>query len=852
MRSDEFESRRKEVCKVACDVIIRGGRSGPALLPTLLVGGFGEGAVGASLRLSLAIAQNGSKEQHSKLALSGLLVPVGDILQTALSGGDLYRFSAALALVRFCGPHVAAGTGGGVQSIRDAIRVATNVLTLPVNPDASVKQIETQEALKSECISAIESLSKNAALWSTIATDALPSIVNFLHSCGDLGSSGYALQETQCAALRAVLEIVQVPSHAVAAAGAGLPASLGRILRSAESLRSSQQQVDSHIETLSMEILHVLVSNQEARRHCDLIRGNVLRSICSALAHSATFAMEQPTPERADILFFGLEVLNFVLSDIELSSDTAHVLQSPEAVAFLDSVASEPRFIRSLCASLLMRTGMKINRHSVSEDDQDPFEVPKLFGPPLLLVEEKCAGEKNTRDASLSLLFSISVYACAIESHKSELFWKTCLLEDTKDELQECHRTAATFSAFFLKLLADDHESLVPTDHTRKQDFENLTRPLVRHRLLESLKVSLGELTTESSMGHPAVDDFMLSVLVSYNVPHICLSVWKDPALLELSYELIKMMVDTDPDEVLHLFVETKDSIMSLFDLLNLDSNSEAVSSVSDVRRFLASTLGLLAESGLLVDAVEKFEVKSSAIAALAAACLSEDEATTGEDEELTSNRFASGLMQCLVELCTVEDTNAHLEKRKKIELSPAEAESIARSLGKKICHMVISRYLERAKLQQYEMEEDENVLDAPDVSMLCAVAQHGAALEILRSIGGLHALAQVAADGEFSAIYALQEVCVRNSWGISSRHHSLCLLQFCRVVGSSQLSCSRPIRIYLFYLYSLTRMNAAGSRRDRVEKPSKLGLLPFWPICVMARQRAGGQLQPLLAFTSV
>ena len=76
MRADEFESRRKEVCKVACDVVIRGGRSGPALLPTLLVGGFGEGSVTASLRLALAIAQNGSEEQHSKLALSGLLVPV--------------------------------------------------------------------------------------------------------------------------------------------------------------------------------------------------------------------------------------------------------------------------------------------------------------------------------------------------------------------------------------------------------------------------------------------------------------------------------------------------------------------------------------------------------------------------------------------------------------------------------------------------------------------------------------------------------------------------------------------------------------------------------------------------------
>eukprot|EP00980_Cylindrotheca_fusiformis_P020256 scaffold7328_cov145-Cylindrotheca_fusiformis.AAC.4 len=760
MRADDFESRRKEVCKVACDVIIRGGRSGPALLPTLLVGGFGEGAVGSSLRLALAIAQNGSKEEHSKLALSGLLIPVGDILRIALRTGDIYRFSAALALVRFCGPHVAAGAGGGVQSIRDAIRVATNVLTLPTNPDASVKQIETQEALKSECINALESLSKNASLWSTISTDALPSIVNYLHSCSDPGSLGRSLPETQCAALRAVLEIVQVPSHAVAAAGAGLAISLGRILRSTHASKDHQEAINCSIEALTMEILHLLVSNQDARRHCGLLQGDVLRSVCYALGNGAAFAAIQQTDYKADVLFFGLEILHFALSDIEGSRDTATVLQSSEAGAFLDSVVAEPHFVRSLCASLLMRTGMKVERHDSKET---PLDVPKVFGAPLLFVDEKCAEQKNTRDASLSLLFAVSVYACAIESENSELFWKICLLENAHGDRREATRTAATFSAVYLKLLADDHESFLPTDEKRRNDFETLTRPLVRYRLMESLRDSLSELTEDSVLGHPVIDGYLLSVLVTFNVPHICLSVWKDPALLELAYELIEMMVTTDPDEILHLFVESRESIISLFDLLNLDSKSAAVISISEVRRFLASTLGKLAESGLLVEAVEKFNVKSSAIAALASACLSEDERATGEDEELTSSRFASGLMHCLVEICTIEESIDGLHQKKRISLSPSEADSIARSLGRKISHMVISRYLERAKLQQYEMEEDENVLDAPDVSMLCAVAQHGSALDILRSIGGLHALGQVAADGELSAIVALQEGCRDN-----------------------------------------------------------------------------------------
>ena len=765
MRADEFESRRKEVCKVACDVVIRGGRNSPALLPTLLVGGFGEGAVGSSLRLALAIAQNGSKEQHSKLALSGLLVPVSDLLRTALSSGDLYRFSAALALVRFCGPHVVAGTTGGVQSIRDAIRVATNVLTLPINPAASVKQIETQEALKSECISALESLSENAALWSTISTDALPSIVNYLSSSCDPGSNGVSLPESQSAALRAVLEIIKVPSHAVAAAKAGLALSLSRILKNMNALKARQQPVDENMEQLIMQVLHVLVLNKESRRHCDLLQGDIVRSVYSALGNSAAYQPNEPTDYRADVLFYGLEILGCVLSDIESSADTAYVLQSPEAIAFLDAAVAEPHFIRSLCASLVMKTGMKVEAHdSVEDGKKTSFDVPKLYGAPLLFVDEKCAGQNDTRDAALALLFTLSVYACAIDSQKSELFWKFCLLQDlekTKDR-KECIRAASTFSGVFLRLLTDDYKALVPSDSSKQKDYESLTRPLVRYRLLETLKESLEEMTSKSALGHIEVDDYILSLLVAKNVPHICLSVWKDPALLELSYELIKMMVETDPDEVLHLFVESKESIMSLFDLLNLDSSTDAIVSVEEIRRFLASTLEKLSESGLLLDAVEKFGVRSSAISALASACLSEEENVGVEEEELTSNCLASGLMQCLVELCSVGSSNdGDDERKKKIALSQVEAESIARSLGKKICHMVISRFLERARLQQYEIEEDENVLDAPDVSMLCAVAQHDSALQILRSIGGLHALAQVAGEGEISAIVALQKGCV-------------------------------------------------------------------------------------------
>merc|ERR1712137_1178593 len=52
---------------------------------------------------------------------------------------------------------------------------------------------------------------------------------------------------------------------------------------------------------------------------------------------------------------------------------------------------------------------------------------------------------------------------------------------------------------------------------------------------------------------------------------------------------------------------------------------------------------------------------------------------------------------------------------------------------------------------------------DAPDVKMLCAIAQHSSALKIIASIGGLHALSLIAAEGELSAIVALKTACEEN-----------------------------------------------------------------------------------------
>lgn len=216
---------------------------------------------------------------------------------------------------------------------------------------------------------------------------------------------------------------------------------------------------------------------------------------------------------------------------------------------------------------------------------------------------------------------------------------------------------------------------------------------------------------------------------------------------MQVSFELLKTIVDTASGDVLHLFVDREESLLSLLESLSVDYSSEVISSLPDTRRFLTSILEKLAEEGSLVEAIERYGVKSIAVGALAAACLAEESKFSEDEEELTSNRVSNGIMRCLVKLCCVQSNTGE----RAVSLSSQEAESIAQTLGKKICQMVISRFLERAKLQEFEIEGDDKVMDAPDVAMLSAICQHEKSLKIILSIGGSHALAQVAGEGGLS-----------------------------------------------------------------------------------------------------
>ena len=743
-----FKTRKEEVCGVACDIVVNAkGQGQSSLLPAMLVGGFGEGTVLASLRLSLAIAQNGNTAQHVKLAMSGILVPISDLLKNALSHGDIFKFSACLTLVRFCGPHVAAGEGSGLHSVRDTIKVATSILTIPIDPYMPLEELEKHESIKAECISALEALSSNASLWSSISKDAFPAIVTYLHSsCETDREDG---KGTRCAALRAILQIVQLPSHAVSAARVGLAEPLGKMV-SQFATGIAFADGDDDMPLLALEVLHVIAANDDARREARFLEYGVIKAICHALGNSATETPKYPSDCREDLTLWGLEILHLFLSDMQAApNDVRIVLQSPIVSAFVAIIAREPSFVKAMCSTLLLKTNMEFARTDDTVVENKTFPIARSYGPSIVTVQEPCGKYDNTHHATLALLFSVSVYSCAIDNNASDTIWNTILLRDGQSSYAE-QQLAATLCAYYLHLLLDDTNGpFLPIESKNNKDFFTITRPLVRHRLLEGLKTGLVKHANEP---------YMISMIVSFEVPRMCLTIWQDPALIDLAFEIIKIMVTVHHDDLIHIFVESKSTLLSLFDLLNIDDSIDAFSSqVGEIRRVTASILGSLAENGLLAESVEKFSVKSSAISALAAACLAEDDNKEDDEGELeaTSSTMSSRCMQCLVELCTVETG-----EKKFMQLSSDESSAIAHRLGKKICQMVISRFIERAKLQQYDVEDEHDVMDAPDVKMLCAIAQHTSGLQAIASIGGLHALSLIAAEGELSAIFALQHAC--------------------------------------------------------------------------------------------
>eukprot|EP00546_Thalassionema_frauenfeldii_P003313 CAMPEP_0178932090 /NCGR_PEP_ID=MMETSP0786-20121207/22378_1 /TAXON_ID=186022 /ORGANISM="Thalassionema frauenfeldii, Strain CCMP 1798" /LENGTH=2256 /DNA_ID=CAMNT_0020609251 /DNA_START=76 /DNA_END=6846 /DNA_ORIENTATION=- len=799
--------RRRDASAVACDILCGAKKSSSlssaeqdddaAVLPTMLIGGFGEKTLMASLRLSLAIAQNGNLAQHAKLASSGILVPLADSLQTAMTAGDQFRFSACLTLLQYVGPHVDAQHPGGVASVQAAIRTATSVLQVVGNDDGT-------QALKESCMACLEAWSSNASLWAAISKDALPSMVLYVKTqCDDdddANSNSNSNTRAILGALKALTRIVAVPSHGVAAVRAGLPEALGRVLVQYSHVWEKDDEEDDpyaasndddydddennattttnddEVPLMALDILHTLHNNREVRRTASFLdQVSVVEGIVCILAKSATRTPDPDGDGRADICLQGLELLLQLFVDTTSNNNKtlslAEQLATPRLTGLLmEVIAREPLFIQALASTLLMSSKVLRDGGTVlpaanitTSTTNTTFAIADTGSPPLLCVMEKCHVYLHTHLAALQLLYRLIILCQSMENEVSDLIWSTFISDN--DDL------ALTLCAQFLLTL--QQKEFKPSNKVEAEEFDKITSPLVRHVLLETIH----EKIVDTTMEEEADDSYTKSVLVQMQIPSVCLSLWTNPHLQTLAFELVsKMAMDED---MAVLFVEQKSTLQSLFELLaqaptttTTTSSTEVVvdddenENENDIRGVVAHILQSLAESGVLTQAVQKFRLKSVAIAGLAQACTQD-----AAGETATSATLSSRCMECLVDLLSNNSNNNNSNKQKESSgtkiITEADATVIAKSLGSKICHMVLSRFLERAKLDTtYDInnndddEYDNNnntICEAPYVVLLVAVSQHASSQKLLGQ-GGISALVLVAGEGHVPALRALQQ----------------------------------------------------------------------------------------------
>jgi hypothetical protein len=106
---------------------------------------------------------------------------------------------------------------------------------------------------------------------------------------------------------------------------------------------------------------------------------------------------------------------------------------------------------------------------------------------------------------------------------------------------------------------------------------------------------------------------------------------------MHLAFGLIKPMVGAHDENLVHIFIESKQ--LSLFHMLNASVDTEEV---QEIRYVVASILEMLAENGLLTQVVVKYDIRREAIASFAAACLANNEHCDDDDKLATSATLSS------------------------------------------------------------------------------------------------------------------------------------------------------------------------------------------------------------------
>lgn len=738
----------------------------------MLVGSYGEESVLPAMRLALALVQNGPMNVHAQVGQSGILIPITDILKNALIEGERYPFSASISLVRFCGPHVStSGTkdSASLASIRDAVRTISSVLLIEESADGEEEQVETLKQLKTESIFALEALSTNTSLWAAISQHSVPAVSQYLLDYDTWHEDDAPRQAVLCAALRVIQRIIPLPSHAVAAARAGLGTSLAKVITgkidkndpndksSASDRRRAlirererrEQKVgpgsDDDVQKIALEVLHTLASQGAARRGDEkgslgLYHCGAVGAVCYLLSSRATAPDESAGPaspaqqgaalgSQETIAKLGLEFLLYLLADLETPlppNDPYNGAenQRSEALAFVDVVGRKVRFIRCLVATMLQtEIGLNItgSNGNKEKEESSTFVVAPLYGPPLILFEGSCGGFPDPQQAAVSVLFSIASLCCTNrESKQSETFWETFLMREERSlvrkETQQA--TAVAACALFLNILMDEEGGIcVPRDSIRETYYIDASLPLVRKKLLEGLLMSIsGAFETLAESEDITSTAPLLSLLRQFHVPETCLALCASPGLIEPASQIVERSMELYSEELIPSVVTDKNSLRALFDSLNRRiGGAETKRASTQIRRLNCQILSHAADQGTLGPAVDRLGLRTQAVAALTAACLVDGEdpgAQSFDDDDLVDIDVPLLCLRSLIAVFSVppknSDSLANGGGDHRLYLSSAEATAVASTLGRKISEMVLARF-------QRHHDGDDDSIDSED-----------------------------------------------------------------------------------------------------------------------------------------
>jgi len=799
-KGHEYLSQVQMASISVCDVITKN-----SFLSSALVGMFGEGSVIPVLRLVSAIAEMGPETVHADLAQTGFLVPITDMLRDAVVVGDYSIFTAAIAVISSCGPHITASAGesSNIKCLRDCIELLSNVLTIEESPSVNQPRNSALQQLKRGCIFAIERLSSNSSLWTTIASTFVPCVSEYLFGYVDDNDELEALDNANiCAALRAIQRVVTLPTNAGAVAHTGIGAALSRLIcirNSSEDegyiAKSSEEKVpeiDCDVENLALQLLHSLAPCITAM--CDhdyenagLIHCGAVDAACCSLSRNR---------DRVNTKL-GLELLLCIVSEVE-NMDLS--MRETHSALFVKTVMTHNSFIRRLCATML---------NSGEENSTTKPEIEPIYGPTLSLCQEPCANFGSSLHAAVSILFSIAAYCSLTDSVINTAFWDLFFEKRSRSMSDSDGKRASIVAAcaVFLNILADEGAGIcVPKDLPKLEYYLSVLLPCVRERLLYGLHTAFMEINALSGRCDQK-DSSLQNVLRHFGVTQACLSMCTSSANIDSAFTVLETLLHDFPDVTLSAICSENHSLATVFEMLSIgtENDHDYDTKPEMLRQFSALALSSAGKRGILGPATKRFGLRSIAIASLSAACLADD-LDTGEciEEDLAGSGLSIATMciRSLVGVLSLHDTTDEgthsFENKSMIILSSGEAKAISSSLGKKLSEIILARFMKHAEVQDPENvndrdDNDLSVTESPEVLLLCALASRKEALPDLCAHGGLDALSLVAAEGETAAILGLHEACKDDPSPIIDVEGHVSVMQ---VIATANNNCSRDVNL--------------------------------------------------------